>query len=166
MRIREDSMSKSLMVIVNDVADRVRDGCWIWPFKKDKDGYGRIFAGGMVSHIVLELTNRPKPLIIEDGQLVNQHARHACDVKGCYNPDHLLWGSAQDNADDRVDRGRVPKGEDHVHSKLTVNQVLEIRNRYEKGHHNPNNIVGLGAEFNVTPRTIANVVTKKTWRHV
>ncbi len=33
-------------------------------------------------------------------------ARHTCDVRRCINPDHIIIGTAKDNADDRSERGR------------------------------------------------------------
>ena len=36
-------------------------------------------------------------------------ALHSCDNRRCVNPEHLRWGSAQDNTDDMISRGRKPE---------------------------------------------------------
>jgi hypothetical protein len=33
-------------------------------------------------------------------------ALHLCDVPSCVNPEHLYWGTAQDNVNDMMARGR------------------------------------------------------------
>ena len=36
--------------------------------------------------------------------------RHTCDVRRCCNPEHLATGTAADNAQDAVERGRTNGG--------------------------------------------------------
>lgn len=52
--------------------------------------------------------------------------RHTCDNRRCVNPDHLLIGTAKDNAMDAVERNRTLFGENCHLSKLTELQVKEI----------------------------------------
>lgn len=44
------------------------------------------------------------------GRPVEGHALHHCDTPPCIEPAHLYEGSPQDNADDRVERGRARGG--------------------------------------------------------
>ena len=56
--------------------------------------------------------------------------RHTCDNPRCINPEHLLGGSASDNVQDMLSRGRGNKaaGEDSGRCKLSDEQVLTICN--------------------------------------
>ena len=47
------------------------------------------------------------------------HALHVCGNAACVNPNHLMPGTEQDNADDAVRHGRVARGERHGGATLT-----------------------------------------------
>ena len=57
--------------------------------------------GHRVSHIYF---NTNDPLTRERNQV-----RHKCDRRNCVEPTHLCAGSAKENSQDKVDRGRVQK---------------------------------------------------------
>ena len=62
--------------------------------------------------------------------------RHRCDRPSCVNPRHLEKGSQSDNMNDSYRRGRKPvgcAGEKHHNSKITKQDVIEIRDLYAKG---------------------------------
>lgn len=63
--------------------------------------------------------------------------RHTCDNPPCINPDHLLSGTHADNAQDKVERGRVPcyKGERNNNCKLSDVEVEEIKRLYATGNY-------------------------------
>jgi hypothetical protein len=81
------------------------DECWLWLASTDGHGYGHLGAGGrgaptVKAYVVAyELTNGaiPTDLLL----------RHTCDNPPCCNPRHLIPGTPQENADDRVARGRT-----------------------------------------------------------
>ena len=57
------------------------------------------------------------------------YACHTCrgGDAGCVNPRHLYWGTPKQNQADRVKDGTMHFGPAHVNSKLTENDVREIR---------------------------------------
>lgn len=57
----------------------------------------------------------------------------------------------------------VATGERHGLTTLTSEQVIEIRTRYS--NENPLFYI-LAKEYNVSPTTIANIIHRKTWKHI
>lgn len=58
---------------------------------------------------------------------------HLCDRKICIELSHLYLGTHADNTRDAVERWRVPRGKRNGMSKLTDEQVREIRRRCNGG---------------------------------
>jgi len=87
--------------------------------------------------------------------------RHTCDNKMCINIQHLLIGTIANNMQDKVDRNRQQKGEDIPYSKLTTEQVLEIRNL--KGVLTQ---VVIAKKFNITPSNVGVILSEKSWKHL
>lgn len=59
---------------------------------------------------------------------------HKCDTTKCVNPDHLFLGTHQDNSDDKIKKGRCPKGADAYHWKggVTKDMVTYRKAWWEK----------------------------------
>lgn len=96
--------------------------CWNWIGFKSKGGYGQ-FTNNSVTRfthrVMCESTHGPAP---KD----KQFTLHACDNRACCNPDHLRWGSHQDNMDDMKERYKSVHGVERRNAKLTEEQVIEI----------------------------------------
>jgi hypothetical protein len=73
--------------------------------------------------------------------------------------ENLRWGDQKDNMRDRTARGKYFKGEDHVMSKLSNDQIREIRNLNEL-----NSV--LAKRYGVDNSTIGRIKKNKTWKHV
>lgn len=103
-------------------------GCWIWTGYVDRTGYGK-----MVVNRKPKLTHRLayKEFIgpIPERLLVC----HSCDVKACFNPNHLFVGTAADNMRDCVQKGRIAAGEKNGQSVLTESDVRRIRQKLNEG---------------------------------
>lgn len=84
---------------------------------------------------------------------------HKCDNMLCINPDHLFLGTKGDNARDRNNKGRTPKGSAHPRAKLTEQDVLSIRESKE-GRRN------LAKKFGVSADHITNIIGRRKWTHV
>lgn len=165
---------------LNNLIEQVRSvcvidekGCWLWSYGDyDREWYAEIMINRRrqsVPRWVLEVST---------GQL-GPTARHTCDRMRCCNPDHLIWGTQADNVHDAFERGRrtpakpkiprrvnrpyeLARGESHGMSKLTDEIVTDIRKLHATG------ISGyrLAKDYNVTKRTIQQIVRRKTWTHL
>ncbi|PHS59692.1 MAG: HNH endonuclease [Alteromonas sp.] len=100
---------------------------------------------------------------IED--IAGKVVRHRCDNPPCINPDHLELGTVADNNRDMADRGRSTRGSASGNSKLTSEQVAEIRSRYV-ARCRINGGPALAREFGVGQQTISRIVNKKRWTHL
>ncbi|HDD9091832.1 TPA: HNH endonuclease [Escherichia coli] len=132
-------------------------GCWESTYSKNKGGYTKFVAFGvtMLSHrVAFELYHSPIP----SGKMVC----HKCDNPCCVNPEHLFLGSAQENMDDKIEKGRhrgAKKGHAHHGAKLTEWQVVEIRKRLSEKESQ----YKIAKDMGVSQSIISNIKTGKRW---
>ena len=135
-------------------ADGSDDMCCLWPYcKKDnRYGYGELRINHRIVY-VHRLVYEMKKGQIPPGMFV----RHSCDTPACFNPNHLLLGTPADNSRDMVNRGRACTGERSVQSKLTKEQVAEIRdsrlNQYE-----------LAAQYGIHQSNVSRIRRGLAWK--
>jgi len=80
------------------------NGCWPWRRGKCL-GYGNHSIGGRIiwtHRFAWQITHGGRCLEIPKGMQVC----HTCDYRTCCNPAHLFLGTAKDNAQDRIAKGR------------------------------------------------------------
>jgi hypothetical protein len=136
-------------------------GCWKWLGNKHAQGYGKIgFIGKtwLAHRLSYELLKGPIPK--------NMMVCHACDNPECTNPEHLFLGTAQENMYDKISKGRhkgAAKGDKHHTSKLTTEDVREIRKIYSMKLMNQ---YELADSYSVTQSEISNIVNFKRWGHI
>lgn len=140
--------------------------CWLWTGAKANFGHGIINGGGnrgkalRAHRVSWELHYGPIP----DGLLVCHH----CDVPACVRPDHLFLGTKQENNADcarkgRYDRVKRPKGSRHGMSKLTDDDVRQIRQIYLDAKPT---LRSLAQQFGVSLQQIFQIVHRRSWRHL
>lgn len=134
------------------------DACWEWQANRLPDGYGIICLQGAnhrAHRVSYEITNGPIP----DGMFVC----HSCDCPSCVNPKHLFLGTAQDNVDDKVAKGRwrgnPVRGEDASWSILTEAQAREILASTDTQAE-------LARRYGVHQTTISDIKRGKHWKHI
>jgi len=127
--------------------------CWEWTASLVQ-GYGS-FGKGHAHRFSWELHNGAIP--------VGLWVLHKCDNRSCVNPDHLFLGTCQDNVDDLWAKDRGARGEKHYMTKLTENEVIEIRKRYAAGGVS---YTDLCVEYHVSFSTIAFVIRRVSWKHI
>jgi len=154
------------------------DACWLWTGDISTSGYGRFGIWDAVANkghmeyahrVAYELTYG----LIHNGFLICHH----CDVKLCCNPTHYFAGTTRDNMQDAARKGRTCSGERHRshtnpgtvlkgeqigNSKLTSDEVREIRLASLNG------VLGsvLAAQFGISPSMITMIISRKRWKHV
>jgi hypothetical protein len=138
------------------------NGCWEWTAAKYPAGYGVIGfvkpASPRPAHrVAWELVNGPIP----EGLFVC----HKCDNRACVNPDHLFLGTQKQNLADMAVKGRGTKsnrGEGSARSKLTTEQIIEIRRLSAEGISRAE----LGRRFGMRATSISRIVLRKRWWNV
>lgn len=132
--------------------------CWEWTACLNDSGYGIINIGGKAvraHRLAWELHHGHEP--------GNFCVLHRCDNPACVNPKHLHLGTKVDNNKEMADRCRAPSGEKHWKSKLTSEQVSEIKRRLHLGEQTQREIA---KEFDVHWVTIQAIKTGRTWKHI
>ena|SRR6185437_442844 len=99
-----------------------------------------------------------------------------CDNPSCCNPDHLWIGDQSQNMADKKCKGRCAygdkngsrlypekyQGENNSQSKLSFEDIVEIRKRCSSGQTQRN----VAKDFNVNEAHISLIVRRKSWKHV
>ena len=125
------------------------DGCVIWPFGRQGDGYGCLrFDGKMqqAHRVSLYLSEGPAP----DGKPNACHSPSICHNRLCVNPRHLRWASKSENEMDKVSDNTSMR-------KLSDADVIAIRGMVAEGITN----VSIADKFGVTPQYISRIKSGK-----
>jgi hypothetical protein len=134
-----------------------RDDCWNWQRATQTKGYGSVGIGGgktaLAHRVAYEITYGAIP----EGMCV----LHSCDNRLCVNPKHLFLGTNEDNVRDMVKKGRQARGEKNGRSKLTVRQVIKIRELYKTGDYSYQELTEL---FPVCSVSIRSIVKEEYWK--
>ena len=102
---------KDVKFILGNLTE-TEDGCKIWPFRKDKDGYA--VACVKIDGVFVERVGRIV-LSLKQGRLLPREllACHTCDNPACVSEKHLWAGTPKQNSEDMVRKGRVCRGLAH-----------------------------------------------------
>lgn len=165
-------------------------GCWEWTGSKDTSGYGLFSLNNKMvkAHRFIWTLHNGK---IPNGLCILHH----CDNPKCVKISHLFIGDKKYNARDMLSKGRgnkatgnrngththpekIKRGKDHWSHKyphkilvgeqignsiLTEREVLEIRKKYIPRKFSS---IKLARIYNVSYRTIIDIINRKTWNHI
>lgn len=149
---------------------KTASGCWIWRGTITGRGYGSV-KYGVKTHSTHRMAYSLINGTIPDGMQVC----HKCDIPACINPEHLFLGTASDNQQDSVRKGRKPsiigeknpmygvQGEAHPSHKLTADEVREMRLLYATGEFTQKE---LAKRFRTTQINVSVITLRKTWNHI
>lgn len=137
------------------------DDCWLWTGAVSRAGYGNFWTGSYYTHAhraAYMLAHGPIP----KGTVI----MHKCDCARCVNPSHLLRGTQLENIRDMIAKGRRGytglKGERNPKSKLTREEVHQIRQEFKKGQTRAE----LARTYSVNWTTINRIVKRRYWRRL
>lgn len=147
--------------LVQAIAVHSGDSCLMWPFSKNKKGYGQLCL--------------PKP---DDGRPQQAHrvafkiahgrwphpmGLHKCNSPSCVNPRHIFEGTALQNSQQMISEGRCQIGTARFNAKLDPKSVQQIRAEFKRRVVTQ---AQLAARFGVTRTTIEAVTIGRSWKHV
>jgi hypothetical protein len=144
-----------------DNADRSGgpDACWPWAKQRHSRGYGYFCIKKRK-----KFAHRVAWELATGGDASGLVVMHSCDNPPCVNPAHLRLGTARDNAQDCIAKGRklIVLGEDHGGAKLTEEDVVLIRKMAMSGKSS----YEIAKTMPCSARQIRDIVSRKMWRHV
>lgn len=156
--ITNDLITEEVKARIEDrVIEVTEHGCYL---TNDKGKRDNIHIGGktyMISRMVYKIYHNVDP-----GKFV---VMHTCDHPNCINPLHLHLGTQGENLEDmhRKDRHGEQRGSSSVLSKLTDEDVTEIRRRFA---FSKVRMTTLGNEYGVSEPTISNLLHFKSYVNV
>lgn len=127
--------------------------CWRWIGATTVFGYGTIGIG-----YKLYSASRISYLI-HNSELPDLFVLHKCDNPPCTNPAHLFIGSVGDNAADCATKKRNVRRALHPMSKLTEDQVIEIKRRRASGEK----LKSIADDYDVKFQSISKIARGSRW---
>ena len=136
--------------------NKIENGCWEWTASKNQWKYGmfNINKKTLQAHRLSYLFHYGP----YDNNLL---VCHKCDNPSCVNPEHLFLGTNKDNMRDMANKARK-KGEKHPNSKLTDNEVIEIKKLILEDY----NIKNIAEKYGVAEFTIKSIKYNLSWKHI
>lgn len=130
------------------------EDCLIWPFGKNRSGYGHTRHDGLQTgahRVVCILAHGEPPFLWAQ-------AAHSCNTPSCCNPNHLSWKTSLANHDDKRIHGTISRGEDLPQTVLTRADVLSIDRQLSLKTKTQ-----LALEYGVSTGTIKSIANGQTW---
>ena len=139
------------------------DECIVWPWSREEHGYavrigrnGKKGSSRLLSRQLCEQAHGPSPT---DKPV----CAHSCNngAGGCINPKHLRWATQLENMHDKFAHGTATRGAEIGTSKLTEDDVREIRRVGGRMRQKD-----IAAHFGVSRANVSIILSGKTWSHV
>jgi hypothetical protein len=132
--------------------------CWLWTGSTRK-GYGKFHP----RHGVTISAPRFAYFLAYGVDPGEMDSLHECDRRRCLRPEHIFLGTAKDNSDDKIAKGRARcasfEGEKNRRSKLTARDVETILQRCKAGETN----TSIARDYEVSHHAISRIRLGKSW---
>lgn len=141
------------------------DDCWEWQANRSIAGYGKYKVSGekRLAHrlLFIQLYGAiPSDIMV----------CHKCDNPACCNPNHLWAGTAKDNIQDMIKKGRAnksrngiyPRGSEHWQAKLSETDIPTIRERLLSGELKSS----IAKSYGITVTPLRQIELGITWKHI
>jgi hypothetical protein len=129
--------------------------CLDWTLETNNQGYGHFTWDGenWRTHVFSWL--------VTNGSTNGLQVLHRCDRPMCVNPDHLWLGTISDNMRDKVEKGLQARGFALPHTKLSDDDVRELRLLWATGTLSQQEIA---SQFRITAPYVSLIVNMKRRR--
>jgi hypothetical protein len=128
-------------------------GCWNWTGPL-RNGYGQVCTARS-KHV---LAHRAAYQLFVGEITDGLYVCHRCDNRRCMNPEHLFLGTALDNAQDMVSKGRQASGV-KLATKLTADQARAIREDGRKYRE-------IAPDYGITFAMVGHIKRGRAWGSV
>ena len=146
----------------NSIAIDEPDKCWNWQKRKFK-GYGMVRAEYIGKRETFRMAAHRFSYLHFKGDIPKGiSVCHKCDNPACVNPEHLFLGTHKQNFEDAAAKKRMANGVRHYKTKLQIEDVINIRERFSAGEQ----IKQIASSLNLQIGHVYKIVHKITWRHV
>lgn len=154
-RFYGSNMERILLNIRHD-----EGGCWVWTgtVNRGRGGYGEIRLSKDSRRQAHRLSYEVFLGQIPDGMQVC----HRCDNPPCVNPEHLFLGTQKENLADSISKDRFQRGARHYKTKLTADDVREIRRLRDGGMMHAD----IAERYGLSEEGAAGIARRKRWAHV
>lgn len=88
--------------------------------------------------------------------------RHLNGDRADNRAENLAWGLPADNYRDQIEHGRAARGLSHGQSRLTDDQVADIRRMRQAGMSGPE----IAKRFGIRKQTVYQIASGQRWRHI
>lgn len=132
-----------------------QDTCLIWPFARDRIGYGILY------HERTRKAHRLMCMIAHGEPLSHSlQAAHICGngSNGCVNPRHIKWATPVENEADKIVHGTTNRGERSVWAKLEESDIHLIRDLASSTSR-----VQIANMFGVGRQEIDRIISGERW---
>ena len=136
--------------------------CWEWQKGLNRLGYGVFTVTNSVYTKPKDLPAHRASAYLAGMDIEGLCVCHTCDNPKCVNPNHFFLGTQGDNQADKIKKGRQLKGLQLTQTKLSEEQVREIRSLYAQGMKRST----LAKKYNISWTQIDYIVKRKNWTHI